>query len=100
MYKRQGTLIDNIPATIVLTPILLPVVIKLGMSPVTFGVMLTMNLAIGFVTPPYGINLFVASAISDISIGDMMRFMWYFLLALLVVLMLTTYCTPVTMLFL
>ncbi|HHT71553.1 MAG TPA: TRAP transporter large permease [Firmicutes bacterium] len=95
-----GTLIDNIPATIVLTPILLPVVIKLGMSPVTFGVMLTMNLAIGFVTPPYGINLFVASAISDISIGDMMRFMWYFLLALLVVLMLTTYCTPVTMLFL
>ena len=47
-----GCLIDNIPATIILSPILLPVVTQIGMSPITFGVMLTMNLAIGFVTPP------------------------------------------------
>lgn len=94
-----GTLIDNIPATIILSPILLPVVTKLGMSPITFGVMLTMNLAIGFVTPPYGINLFVASAISNVSMGDMMKFMGYFILALLIVLVLTTYFPPTTMLF-
>ena len=55
-----GMFIDNIPATIILTPILLPIAISFGMSPITFGIMLTMNLAIGFCTPPYGIDLFVA----------------------------------------
>lgn len=49
-----GCLIDNIPATIILAPVLLPVVQSLGMSDITFGIMLTMNLAIGFITPPYG----------------------------------------------
>lgn len=92
-----GCLIDNIPATIILAPILLPVVEAMGMSPVTFGIMLTMNLAIGFCTPPYGINLFVASSISGVSMGKMMKYMLWFLLALLVVLMLTTYWTPFTM---
>lgn len=61
-----GMFIDNIPATIILTPILLPICRKFGMSPITFGIMLTMNLAIGFCTPPYGINLFVATAISKV----------------------------------
>ncbi|MDD2568149.1 MAG: TRAP transporter large permease [Clostridia bacterium] len=86
-----GCFIDNIPATIILAPILLPVVTTLGMSPTTFGIMLTMNLAIGFVTPPYGINLFVASAIADISIGRMLRSTLVCLFALLAVLMLVTY---------
>lgn len=92
-----GCLIDNIPATIILSPILLPIVQKLGMSPVTFGVMLTMNLAIGFVTPPYGINLFVASAISKEPMSRMIKPMLRFILALLVVLMIVTFCEPVTM---
>ena len=92
-----GCLVDNIPATIILAPILLPVVESLGMSPVTFGIMLTMNLAIGFCTPPYGINLFVASAVSGVSMGKMMKYMLWFLLALLIVLMLTTYWAPFTL---
>jgi C4-dicarboxylate transporter DctM subunit len=95
-----GCVIDNIPATIIFAPILLPVVKQLGMSPVTFGVMLTMNLAIGFVTPPYGICLFMVSAISDISMGKMMKNMFGFLVALLIVLMITTYIPFVTMAFL
>lgn len=86
-----GCVIDNIPATIILAPILLPVVEKLGMSPVTFGVLLTMNLAIGFVTPPYGIDLFVASAVSGVPIERMCKKVLPFILALLVVLMLITY---------
>ena len=92
-----GCLVDNIPATIILAPILLPVVEALGMSPVTFGIMLTMNLAIGFCTPPYGIDLFVASAISGVSIGKMMKFMLWFIFSLLVVLMLVTYRPAFTM---
>ncbi|MDR1966552.1 MAG: TRAP transporter large permease [Synergistaceae bacterium] len=92
-----GCVIDNIPATIIFAPIFLPVVAKLGMSPITFGVMLTMNLAIGFVTPPYGICLFMVSAISEIQMGEMMKNMVGFLIALLVVLALVTYIPFVTM---
>lgn len=92
-----GCLVDNIPATIILAPILLPVVEALGMSPITFGIMLTMNLAIGFCTPPYGIDLFVASAISGVSIGKMMKFMLWFIFALLIVLALVTYWPAFTL---
>lgn len=95
-----GMFIDNIPATIILSPILLPVVKSLGMSPVTFGIMLTMNLAIGFCTPPYGINLFVASAISKVSMEDMSKQIMKMILALVIVLMLITFLPFLTVMFL
>lgn len=95
-----GMFIDNIPATIILTPILLPVVTSLGMSPITFGIMLTMNLAIGFCTPPYGINLFVASAISKVSMEDLTKQIIKPIIALLVVLTLITYIPFFTTMFL
>lgn len=95
-----GMFIDNIPATIILTPILLPIVVKFGMSPITFGIMLTMNLAIGFCTPPYGINLFVASAISKVRMESVTGQMMKFILALIIVLMLVTFWKPLTMVFL
>lgn len=59
-----GCFMDNISATIILAPMLLPTVLECGLSTVQFGVVMTMLLAIGFITPPYGINLFVASQIS------------------------------------
>ena len=59
-----GCFIDNIPAVIILTPILLPIVTQVGIDPIQFGMIITFALAIGFVTPPYGINLFVACSIS------------------------------------
>ncbi len=94
-----GMFIDNIPATIILTPILLPVVKSLGMSPVTFGIMLTMNLAIGFCTPPYGIDLFVASAISKITIEDISKQIIRMIFALIVVLLLITFVPFLTTMF-
>lgn len=63
-----GCFIDNISSCIILAPILLPIVTKLGMDPVQFGVVMTINLATGFVTPPYGANLFIASAVAGISV--------------------------------
>lgn len=92
-----GCLIDNIPATIILSPILLPVVTALGMSPITFGIMLTMNLAIGFITPPYGINLFVAMAVGNLKMGEMMRYIGWFFGALVVALGITAYIPETTM---
>ena len=59
-----GCFIDNISSTVILTPILLPIVVGLGMDPVQFGIIMTVNLAIGFITPPYGANLFFASAVA------------------------------------
>jgi len=94
-----GCLIDNIPATIILSPILLPVVVALGMSPITFGIMLTMNLAIGFITPPYGINLFVAMAVGNVKMGEMMRHIGWLFFALCVALGITTF-VPMTSLYL
>src|SRR5699024_11714323 len=58
-----GMFIDTISAIVILTPILLPVVTPLGVDPVHFGVILVMNLAIGFVTPPLGVNLFVVTTV-------------------------------------
>lgn len=91
--------VDNIPATIILTPILLPICTSFGMSPVTFGIMLTMNLAIGFCSPPYGINLFVASSISKVSIEDLTKNIIKPLIGLLIVLLLITYIPYFTTLF-
>lgn len=94
-----GMFIDNIPATIILTPILLPIAKSIGMSPVTFGIMLTMNLAIGFCTPPYGIDLFVASAISKVSIENISVEIMKMIIALIVVLMLITFIPFFTTIF-
>lgn len=70
------------------------------MSPITFGIMLTMNLAIGFCTPPYGINLFVATAISKVRMEELSRELIFLIGALLVVLAAVTYVPSVTMIFL
>ena len=64
MFLAVGCFIDNISSMIILTPIFLPVMIELGIDPVHFGLFMTVALAIGFITPPYGANLFVASAVS------------------------------------
>ncbi len=63
-----GCFMDNIAATIILTPVLLPLMSELGIHPIHFGIMLTVNLSIGFVTPPFGINLNVASALTKVPI--------------------------------
>ena len=94
-----GMFIDNIPATIILTPILLPICKKFGMNPVTFGIMLTMNLAIGFCTPPYGINLFVATAISKVKMEALSKELILLIGALLAVLASVTYIPAVTTVF-
>ena len=57
-----GMVMDTTPAILILTPILLPIVTAINMDPVQFGVIMVVNLAIGFVTPPIGVNLFVASS--------------------------------------
>jgi C4-dicarboxylate transporter DctM subunit len=73
MLLVVGCFVDNISSMIVLTPIFLPVMTKIGVDPIHFGLFMTVALAIGFVTPPYGANLFVASAVSGEKMSDISR---------------------------
>ncbi|HML37027.1 MAG TPA: TRAP transporter large permease [Bacillota bacterium] len=91
-----GMLIDNIPAIIILSPIFLPVVQSVGVTPLQFGVIIVLNLAIGYVTPPYGTTLFVASAISKISVDRLAKYAILFTLVLCIPLALVTYCSAFT----
>ena len=86
-----GCFMDNIAATIILTPILLPLITSLGMNPLQFGVLMTVNFAIGFVTPPVGANLSVASAISGVPIHTIAKESIPFIIAMLICLMLITF---------
>ena len=92
-----GCFIDNISAAIILTPILLPVVKSFGIDPVHFGVIITVALAIGFITQPYGPNLFVASAISGVSLEAITRNIWVFCAVLTAVLFFITYIPGISM---
>lgn len=91
-----GCVMDNIPATTILAPILLPVAQAAGLTAVQFGVMMTLNLTIGLCTPPYGSNLFIAATISKVKLEDMLKTLWPFLIALFAVLMIVTYLPGVS----
>ncbi len=86
-----GCFIDNIPATTILAPMLLPAMNAFGVDPVTFGVFMTMNLLIGLVTPPYGCSLFVASAVCKVKMEDMLKNIAVPLVTLIICLLLMTY---------
>lgn len=68
-----GMVMDTTPAILILTPILLPIVQGVGIDPIHFGVIMVVNLAIGFVTPPIGVNLFVASSSFEVPIVDIAK---------------------------
>lgn len=84
-----GMVMDTTLAILIVTPILLPIIQAIGMDPIQFGVIMVVNLAIGFVTPPIGVNLFVASSLTDISITKLskhaMPMIGLFLIALLLI---------------
>ena len=86
-----GMFIDTISALVVLTPILLPIVVAVGVDPVHFGVILIANLAIGFVTPPLGVNLFVASSVGGVRFEKIALAVMPFLLSMIVCLLVITF---------
>lgn len=69
-----GMVMDAAPAILILTPILAPVISAIGVDLVHFGIMMVVNLAVGFVTPPVGINLFVASSLTGISVVKIAKY--------------------------
>ncbi len=73
MLLVLGCLMDMAPLILICTPILLPVVMKLGVDPVHFGMIMLLNLGIGLLTPPVGSVLFVGCAVGKVKLEDVMR---------------------------
>ena len=86
-----GMFMESIAAILILVPVLMPIAIDFGIEPVHFGLVVVMNFAIGMVTPPYGITLFVASSIAERSIVQVSRRMFWPWLMMTTILVLVTY---------
>jgi tripartite ATP-independent transporter DctM subunit len=81
-----GTAMDMTPTILILTPVLIPVVKEAGIDPIYFGVLFIINNAIGLITPPVGTVLNVVAGVARISMDDLMKGVWPFMLAELIVL--------------
>ena len=92
-----GTFLDTTAAIIILVPILFPIINTIGVDPIHFGMILCVNLAVGFVTPPFGTCLFVACGVADTSLGAITKKILPFIAALLIVVALVTVCEPISL---
>jgi tripartite ATP-independent transporter DctM subunit len=92
-----GMLMDTFPAIMILAPLLHPLAVQLGVHPLHFGIIMSVNLLIGQITPPVGTNLFILSAIGHISIERLFRAVIPFLLIEIVVLFILTYVPALTL---
>ena len=93
-----GCFMDTTPAMMVLSPILLPIALSIGMNPIHFGVIMVVNLAIGFITPPLGINLFVAARVGREPLETVTSGIMRFMVVMLIFLMLITFIPAISML--
>ncbi|MDR2179226.1 MAG: TRAP transporter large permease [Synergistaceae bacterium] len=86
-----GMLMDTMSANLIFSPLLLAIVQPLGVNPVHFGIIVTINLALGFVTPPMATNLYLTSALTKIPVPDVVRESLPFIAAMIAALFLVTY---------
>ena len=92
-----GMVMDTTPAILILSPILLPIVNAVGVNPIHFGVVMVVNLAIGFVTPPIGVNLFVASSLTEVPVMEIAKKAMPMIIMFLAALLLITYIPAISM---
>ena len=92
-----GLFLDTVPAIIVMAPLLLPTVQTLGIDPIQFGVIMSVNLAIGLCSPPYGCNLFVGAAVAKIKMESMFKWIVPYFILSIIALMLITFVEPLSM---
>ena len=92
-----GTFMDLAPMLLICTPILLPVILKFGIDPVHFGMVMLLNLGIGLVTPPVGPTMVVGCAIGRVSMEQITKELWPFYLVMTIVLILVTYAPELSL---
>jgi C4-dicarboxylate transporter, DctM subunit len=94
-----GMFIETSAAIIVLAPILVPVALQFGVDPVHFGLVMVVNLALGMITPPFGVNLFAACQVARISLERIVPRLAPFVLTVLACLMIITYVPQISLFF-
>ncbi|EAO6765504.1 TPA_asm: TRAP transporter large permease [Salmonella enterica subsp. salamae serovar 42:z:1,5] len=92
-----GAFMDIGPAILIFTPILLPIMTKLGVDPVHFGIIMIYNLAIGTITPPVGSGLYVGASVGKVKVEDVIKPLLPFYGAIIGVLLLITYIPEITL---
>src|SRR5688572_8862595 len=92
-----GTFMDLAPMLLICTPIFLPVILKLGIDPVHFGMIMILNLGIGLITPPVGPTLFVGCAVGKVTIEQVTKELWPFYGAMCIALLLVTYIPAISL---
>lgn len=92
-----GTFMDPTPAVLIFTPIFLPICQTFGMHPVQFGIMVSMNLCIGTITPPVGSILFTGCKVGRVDIESVVKELLPYFAAILVTLLLVTYIPAISM---
>ena len=80
-----GMVLESLPVTIILAPILAPIAHSIGIEPVQFAVIFLIGASIGFITPPYGLNLYVASSVTGVPYFKLIRYTFAYIAALLTV---------------
>ena len=91
-----GMFLEGIAVIVLTVPLFLPVMLKIGVDPVQFGVIMIMCSMVGLLTPPVGMVLFAVSSISGLSVGRLSRALWPYLIGLMAVLLLVTYWPAVS----
>lgn len=92
-----GMFFDAGPAILILGPLLAPTMLALGVEPLHFAIIMCVNLTVGLATPPMGLVLFVASSIGRVSVVDITRELWPFLIVHAVIILMITYIPALTM---
>jgi C4-dicarboxylate transporter DctM subunit len=94
-----GDFMEPSAAILILAPLFLPIVLKLNIDPIHFGIIMTVNMEIGMITPPVGLNLFVASGISGLSLWEVFRGAAPFMIIMLAALFMITYIPTISLWF-
>ena len=92
-----GTFLETLAAIVILTPVLLPIMLQLGVDPVHFGIVMIVALAIGFVTPPLGANLFMAAQVGQVSFDRIARKIFPWVIAMIVALLIIAFVPWLTL---
>jgi C4-dicarboxylate transporter DctM subunit len=92
-----GNFMEPASVILILAPIMFPIAVALGIHPVHLGIIMTVNMEIGLVTPPVGLNLFVTAGVADMDIGQVVRAALPWLAVLIGVLFLITYVPAISL---
>ncbi len=98
IFLIAGCFLDANSAFYIMIPIMVPIMNAVGIDPIHFGVFVTVNMAIGLITPPVGINLYVGCKIADLPVAELCKKILPFLLGGIVALLIITYIPSITML--